>query len=78
MHIVGAVEIVAGLVVAVTPASAASAWPAGSEASSSACCWLAATPTSPWGTSALLVGALALARLGSAFPARTATEAGLR
>ena len=46
MHMVGAVEIVAGLVVSSPPASAGCSSPAGSPASSSACCSSAATATS--------------------------------
>jgi hypothetical protein len=52
MYIVGAVEIVAGLVVAVVPRLADCSWPAGSPGSSSACCSWAAMATSPCATSA--------------------------
>jgi uncharacterized membrane protein YphA (DoxX/SURF4 family) len=51
MAVVGVVEVVAGLVVAVARATAACSWPAGSAASSSTCCSPAATATSRCATS---------------------------
>jgi hypothetical protein len=78
MHIVGAVEIVAGLVVAVTPRFGGllvAGWLGGIIVSLLLVGGYADIAVGDFG---LLIGALALARLGSAFPARTATQAGLR
>jgi hypothetical protein len=75
MHIVGAVEIVAGLVVAVTPRFGGllvAAWLAGIIVSLLLVGGYADIALRDFG---LLLGALTLSRLASAFPARAATEA---
>jgi len=51
MYAVGAIEIVAGLIVALCHDSAATWWPPGWPGSSSTCCSSRATTTSPSGTS---------------------------
>jgi hypothetical protein len=78
MHIVGAVEIVAGLVVAVTPRF-------GGLLVADRLGGIIVSPLLVGGYAdiavgdfGLLIGALDRARLGSAFPARSATHAGLR
>jgi hypothetical protein len=75
MHIVGAVEIVAGLVVAVTPRFGGllvAAWLAGIIVSLLLVGGYADIALRDFG---LLLGAVTLSRLASAFPARAATEA---
>ena len=75
MHIVGAVEIVAGLVVAVTPRFGGllvAAWLAGIIVSLLLVGGYADIAFRDFG---LLLGAVTLSRLASAFPARAATEA---
>jgi len=51
MHVIGVIEIVAGLCVALRPATAPCSSPGGSEASSSTCSPTRATTTSPCATS---------------------------
>jgi hypothetical protein len=75
MHIVGVVEIVAGLVVAVTPRFGGlliAAWLAGIIVSLLLVGGYADIALRDFG---LLLGAVTLSRLASAFPARAATEA---
>jgi len=78
MHIVGAVEIAAGLVVAVIPRFGGllvAGWLGGIIVSLLLVGGYADIALRDFG---LLIGALALARLASAFPARTADQADVR
>jgi hypothetical protein len=78
MHIVGTVEIVSGLVVAVTPRFGGlrvAGWLGGIIVSLLLVGGYADIAVGDFG---LLICALAMAPQGSAFPARTATQAGLR